>query len=100
MRKITCTCDRCEKPIEGGIVYRLTCYAEKVDPEMSESAEMSREIWEQNSIRNKKRRGKKLEKWEEEYYNENKDRIDFKKTYSAEEKAVLDRFTKWLQGGD
>ena len=52
------------------------------------------------SIRNKKRRGKKLEKWEEEYYNENKDRIDFKKTYSAEEKAVLDRFTKWLQGGD
>ena len=52
MRKITCTCDRCEKPIEGGVVYRLTCYAEKVDPEMSESAEMSREIWVQNSMQN------------------------------------------------
>jgi hypothetical protein len=52
------------------------------------------------SIRAKKQKGKKLEKHEEEYYRENKERIDFKKKYTAEEKAALDRFTNWLQGGD
>lgn len=52
------------------------------------------------AIRSKRRKGKKLEKYEEEYYRENKDRIEFKKKYTAEEKAALDRFTTWLQGGD
>lgn len=48
------------------------------------------------SIRNKKKRGKKLEKWEEEYYRENKSRIDFKSQNTAADKAVQDYFNKWL----
>lgn len=37
------------------------------------------------SIRDKLRKGKKLEKWEQEFYRKNKDRVDLKKRYSAEE---------------
>lgn len=37
------------------------------------------------SIRDKLRRGKKLEPWEREYYRRNKDRVDLKKRYSPEE---------------
>lgn len=48
------------------------------------------------SIRNKKKRGKKLEKWEEEYYRENKSRIDFKSQKTEADKAVQDYFSKWL----
>lgn len=48
------------------------------------------------SIRNKKRRGRKLEKWEEAYYRENKDRIDFKKKRTAEDIAALEYFAKWI----
>lgn len=48
------------------------------------------------SIRDKLRRGKKLEKWEQEFYRENKSRIDFKKKYSAEELAEQARLKKLL----
>lgn len=48
------------------------------------------------SIRDKLRRGKKLEKWEQEYYRKNKDRVDLKKRYSAEELAEQERLNKLL----
>ena len=48
------------------------------------------------SIRDKLRRGKKLDKWEQDYYRENKSRIDFKKKYSAEELAEQERLKKLL----
>ena len=48
------------------------------------------------SIRDKLRRGKKLEKWEQEYYRKNKDRVDLKKRYSAEELAEQERLKKLL----
>lgn len=30
-RKTTCTCDRCGKVIEDGVIYTLACYAEDVN---------------------------------------------------------------------
>lgn len=48
------------------------------------------------SIRDKLRRGKKLEKWEQEYYRKNKDKVDLKKRYSAEELAEQERLNKLL----
>lgn len=48
------------------------------------------------SIRDKLRKGKKLEKWEQEYYRENKSSVDFKKKYSAEDMAEQDRLKKLL----
>ena len=48
------------------------------------------------SIRDKLRRGKKLEKWEQEYYRENKSRVEFKQKYSAEELAEQERLKKLL----
>lgn len=38
------------------------------------------------NIRTKKQQGKKLEKWESEFYKKNRDIIDFKKVVSEEEK--------------
>ena len=48
------------------------------------------------SIRDKLVRGKKLEKWEQEYYRKNKDKVDLKKRYSAEELAEQERLKKLL----
>ena len=48
------------------------------------------------SIRDKLRRGKKLEKWEQEFYRKNKDRVDLKQRYSAEELAEQERLKKLL----
>lgn len=48
------------------------------------------------SIREKLRRGKKLEKWEQEYYAENKSRVDLKKQYSEEELSEIDRLLTLL----
>lgn len=48
------------------------------------------------SIRDKLRRGKKLEKWEQEFYRENKSRVDLKKKYSAEDLAEQERLKKLL----
>ena len=43
------------------------------------------------SIRDKLRRGKKLEPFEQEYYRRNKDRVKMQKNYSAEELAEQER---------
>lgn len=48
------------------------------------------------SIRAKKAKGKRLEKWEEEYYRENKEKIDFKTPEKPEDKEIQDYFAKWL----
>ena len=48
------------------------------------------------SIRDKLRRGKPLEKWEKDYYRRNKDRVDLKQKYSAEELAEQERLKKLL----
>lgn len=48
------------------------------------------------SIRDKLRRGKPLEKWENDYYRWNKERIDLKQKYSAEEIAEQERLKKML----
>ena len=37
------------------------------------------------AIRDKLARGKKLEKWEQEFYRKNKDRVELKRRYSAED---------------
>ena len=48
------------------------------------------------SIRKKKMEGKHLEKWEREWYRQNKDLVDLKKRYTSEEKAEMDRLNKIL----
>lgn len=48
------------------------------------------------SLRDKLSRGKKLEKWEQEFYRKNKDKVDLKKRYSAEELAEQERLKKIL----
>lgn len=48
------------------------------------------------SIRDKLRRGKKLEKWEQEFYRENKQRVDIKKRYSSAEIEEQERLKKLL----
>lgn len=50
------------------------------------------------SIRDKLRKGKKLEKLEQDFYRENKSRIDFKRRYSAEDLAEQERLKKILEG--
>lgn len=48
------------------------------------------------SIRHKRATGKKLEKWEQDYYNENRDKVDFQKSIDPEEEAVKAYLNKWL----
>lgn len=48
------------------------------------------------SIRDKLQRGKKLEKWEQDFYRKNKERIDLRKRYSAEELEEQDHIRKLL----
>lgn len=48
------------------------------------------------SIRDKLRRGKALEKWEKDFYRENKDKVDLKKRYSAQELLERERLKKLL----
>ena len=48
------------------------------------------------SVRDKLRRGKKLEEWERRYYQDNKTLVDFKKHYSTEELAEQERLKKLL----
>ena len=47
-------------------------------------------------IRKKKKSGKKLEKWEEEFYRENKSLIDMKTPETEEIKAEKESILKWL----
>lgn len=48
------------------------------------------------SIRSKKRKGKKLDDWEREFYKENKSRVDFRKQETPEDKALKENISKWL----
>lgn len=41
------------------------------------------------AIREKLRKGKKLESWEREYYQQNRSRVDFKRRYTAGEEQTL-----------
>ena len=41
------------------------------------------------AIREKLRKGKKLEPWEREYYQQNRGRVDFKRKYTADEEQTL-----------
>lgn len=50
------------------------------------------------SIRDKIRRGKKLEDWERDFYRENKSRVDLKKRYTAEELAQQEQLKAMLDG--
>lgn len=47
-------------------------------------------------IRQKKAKHKKLEKYEQEFYRENRELIDFKRKETVEEKAERERIEKWL----
>ena len=49
------------------------------------------------NIRQKKLKGKKLEKHEQEFYRENKSLIDLKKKYTDEEQAEIDRINALLE---
>ena len=48
------------------------------------------------SIRHKRATGKKLEKWEQEFYRENREKIDFRKPESPEDEEIKAYFDKWL----
>lgn len=48
------------------------------------------------SIREKRRKGKKLSDWEKEFYQEHRDRVDFKKKYTAEEREEQGRLKELL----
>lgn len=50
------------------------------------------------AIRDKLRRGKKLESWEKDFYRENKQLVDMKKRYTAEEIQEQERLKKLLGG--
>ncbi len=47
------------------------------------------------SIREKLRKGKKLETWERDFYHNNRSKVDFKRVYSSAENAEI---SKWLGG--
>lgn len=49
------------------------------------------------SIRDKLRRGKKLEGWEKDFYRENKHRVDLKPRYSRQEQAERQRLEQLLR---
>lgn len=48
------------------------------------------------SIRDKLRRGKKLDSWEQDFYRDNKTRVDLRRIYSAEELQEQERLKKLL----
>ena len=50
MKRITYTCDKCEKEINDGVLYKLTCYAEDVPP--ARFGGFSTEMAEQNMRQN------------------------------------------------
>lgn len=47
-------------------------------------------------IRQKKQNHQKLEKWENDFYNQNKDIIDLRKKISEEQKMEMENLEKWL----
>lgn len=50
-------------------------------------------------IRDKLRKGQKLDDWEQEYYSENKSRIDFKQQLTPEEQRVKNELLERLRAG-
>lgn len=48
------------------------------------------------AIREKRRKGKKLEQWEQEYYTENKAKVDLKAAYTAEEQSEQEELKRIL----
>lgn len=48
------------------------------------------------SIRSKKSKGKKLEKWEQDFYQEHKEMVDIKTRYSDEEQFQIDKLNDLL----
>lgn len=48
------------------------------------------------SIREKRRKGKKLEDWEKEFYQEHREMVDFQKKYTAQELEEQTRLNKLL----
>lgn len=51
------------------------------------------------SVREKLRKGQKLDDWEREFYAENKERVDFKRTYTLEEERVKEELLEKLRSG-
>ena len=47
-------------------------------------------------IRAKKAKGKKLDSWEQEFYKENRKKVDFQKPETPESAEVKEYFNKWL----
>lgn len=47
------------------------------------------------SIRDKLQRGKKLEKWEQTFYKENKKTIDFKSKFTSRDEEIINKFMGW-----
>lgn len=47
-------------------------------------------------IRSKLKRGKKLEKWERDYYNENRQTVDLRRKYTTEERIEMERLKELL----
>lgn len=45
------------------------------------------------SIREKKRKGKRLNDWEREFYRKNRSRVDFKTKYTTQEDSILKEWT-------
>ncbi len=50
------------------------------------------------SIRQKLRKGEKLDKWEQEYYMENRAMCDLEQPHTAEENEMLQFIMNWLEG--
>ena len=48
------------------------------------------------SIRSKRKKGKKLEKWEQEWYRDNRDIVDIKEKYTSAEDDLVAKWTKGL----
>ena len=48
------------------------------------------------NIRSKKAKGKKLDKSEQEYYRNNREKVDFQTSDNEEKKAMQEYFDKWL----
>ena len=48
------------------------------------------------NIRSKRAKGKKLDKWEQEYYQEHREKVDFQTQDDTEKAEIQEYFNKWL----
>lgn len=51
------------------------------------------------NIRQKLRKGEKLDKWEREYYQENQAMCDLERPHTGQENDIIQFITNWLEGG-